>query len=104
VYWEGKRVSGTAQGNISWGNATVSIDSTGGYSDNPESYLRLPDDYGIAGIHESVHLAGKNALYTEELLSEAIRALEPGKYSEGVYWEWGLRDNCLPPHRRGTGR
>lgn len=102
--WKGKRVSGTAQGNIPSGDAKVTIDSGGGFSDRPDGYLRLPADYGIAGIHEIIHLAGKNTTYTEELLSEAVRALEPDKYSKGVWWEWGLRNHCLPPKWRGNVR
>lgn len=99
--FEGKSVSATAEGNILTGNAKITINSKGGYRDNPASISRLPYDYGIAGIHEIVHLAGKNTTYSEELLQRAADALEPNAKKD---FEWGLRNHCLPPHLRGNVR
>jgi hypothetical protein len=97
--FEGKSVSATAEGNILAGNARITINSKGGYRDNPASISRLPPDYGLAGIHEIVHLAGKNTTYSEGLLQRAADALEPNAKKD---FEWGLRNHCLPPHLRGN--
>ena len=99
--FEGKLVSAIAEGNILTGNAKITINSKGGYRDNPASISRLPYDYGMAGIHEIVHLAGKNTTYSEELLQRAADALEPNAKKD---FEWGLRNHCLPPHLRGNVR
>ena len=47
-------------------------------SDNPASLARLPYDYGITGIHEIIHLAGKNTTYSEDLMNRAAGGLERG--------------------------
>lgn len=83
--------SGVAFGNILRGNATAMIFLKGGYSDNPASLTRLPYDYGISGIHEIVHLAGKNTTYSKGLLNRAAGGLERGSNFDKY-----LKDNCLP--------
>ncbi|HEX8140052.1 MAG TPA: hypothetical protein VF544_20995 [Pyrinomonadaceae bacterium] len=83
--WEGKPVSATAEG-ILQGNARVTINSKGGFRDDPASISRLPSDYGIAGIQEIIHLAGKNTLYSEELLLRAANALEPNGRPSASTW------------------
>ena len=104
VLWQGKPVSGTVSGNLLEGTGKVMLASKSGYRDNPLSISRLPSDNGIAAIHEIIHLAGKNTYYGEELLSKAAQALEPDRISEGTWWEWGLRNHCLPPELRGRDR
>jgi hypothetical protein len=82
--------SGLAWGNILRGDATAMIFLKGGYSDNPASLARLPYDYGISGVHEIIHLAGKNTTYSEELLDRAARGLE-----RGTNFDKYLKDHCL---------
>jgi hypothetical protein len=90
--------SGLAYGNILHGTATAIIFSKGGYSDNPASISRIPYDYAMSGVHEIIHLAGKNGTYDEPLLTQAANALEPGKnYSD---WDVALKEHCLPPNLR----
>ena len=87
--------SGLSFGNILRGDATAMIFLKGGYSDNPASLARLPFDYGISGIHEIIHLAGKNTLYSEALLNRAAGGLE-----RGSGFDTYLKNHCLPAKQR----
>ena len=90
--------SGLAHGTIGGGNANVWIFLKGGYSDNPASLSRLPFDYGISGIHETIHLAGRSSTYSEALMDAAAQALDKNGYSDFDHY---LFEHCLPPNLRG---
>jgi hypothetical protein len=90
--------SGLSTGTILGGNANAWIFLKGGYSDNPASISRLPFDYGISGIHETIHLAGRSSTYSEALMDAATRALDKSATSSFDHY---LSEHCLPPNLRG---
>jgi hypothetical protein len=91
--------SGLADGTITGKSAHAWIFLKGGFSDNPASISRLPFDYAISGIHETVHLAGSRGTYSEELMNAAARMLD--KNHENSSFDHYLFEHCLPPNLRG---
>lgn len=66
---------------------------------NPASISRLPFDYAISGIHETVHLAGSRGAYSEALMNAAARILDDKH--ENSSFDHYLFEHCLPPNLRG---
>ena len=62
----------------------------------PSQMAILLASYGLVGVHETVHLAGRGSPYLEELLGRAARAIDPDvkDYNDG------LKRHCLPPNLR----
>jgi hypothetical protein len=90
--------SGLADGTILGNNAQAWIFLKGGVSDNPPSITRLPFDYAISGIHETVHLAGSRNTYSEDLIDAAARKLDKNVNSSFDHY---LFEHCLPAELRG---
>jgi len=91
--------SGLATGTIPSKNAQAWIFLKGGFSDNPASISRLPFDYAISGIHETVHLAGSGRPYSEALMNAAARILDDKH--ENSSFDHYLFEHCLPSNLRG---
>ena len=83
---------GASWGSITGGNAILWIYQKGAYSDGLSySQKYLPMSYGESGIHELIHLAGKNGGYGEAILNLAARELKVG-----ASFEDALRNHCVP--------
>jgi hypothetical protein len=86
--------SGWAWGLFSVGNATINVSPRGYFSDRPQDYQRTIDQIGMTGLHEVIHLTGKNGAYIEEFMTEAAKLLEP---NAGItWWDNALEQHCAP--------
>jgi hypothetical protein len=89
---------GWAWGVYGQGNATINVSRQGYYSNRPYAAARIPYAYGLNGLHEVIHLSGKNGSYNDALLTQAANALEPdagiGKGDQA--WGVALKKHCIP--------
>jgi hypothetical protein len=94
--------SGSAGGYLVRGDATITV-SPFRYYANSHSYVirsaieNAPYRYGITGLHEVIHHAGRY-WYGDDFLTRVARSLEPD--ANISYWDHALQNHCLPANRR----
>jgi len=89
---------GTTEGYYRNGSVTIKITPLGYFADNPRGAYSIPVRYGLTGLHELIHAAGRNEKYLESDLLEAAKSLEP----KGGYFDWdqALAKHCAPANLR----
>jgi len=96
--------SGKASGYLVQGNATITVTPIRYYANSP-SYIirpavkRAPYVYGITGLHEVIHHAGR-FWWDDAFLTTVARSLEPDANISD--WDYALQDHCLPANQRSN--
>jgi hypothetical protein len=110
VVFDGKQYGGTIQGSIANGDAKVLIAPASWPVATPTANMvrMSQEDYALAGLHETVHHAGRFT-YSDRQLAEAAFNItgittnyptDPATAGVGAwsrYWGDILEDHCKPP-------
>jgi YD repeat-containing protein len=94
--------SGSANGYLVRGNATITVTPVRYYANSPSYVIRsavenAPYRYGITGLHEVIHHSGRY-WYDDDFLTQVAQSLEPN--AKITYWDHALQNHCLPANRR----
>jgi len=94
--------SGSANGYLVRGNATITVTPVRYYANSPSYVIRsavenAPYRYGITGLHEVIHHSGRY-WYDDDFLTQVAQSLEPN--ANITYWDHALQNHCLPANRR----
>jgi hypothetical protein len=94
--------SGSAGGYLVRGDATITVTPVRYYANSPSYVIHsaienAPYRYGITGLHEVIHHAGRYR-YDDDFLTKVARSLEPD--ANISYWDHALQNHCLPANRR----
>lgn len=106
--FDGKPAGGTVGGSIANGDAKVYISPQSWGPAPTATQIRMSqEDYALAGLHETVHHAGR-FLYSDQQLAIAAHAItgiadhypaanETNPFAWSRYWNDILVDHCKPP-------
>jgi len=94
--------SGSANGYLVRDNATITVTPVRYYANSPSNVIRsaienAPYRYGITGLHEVIHQAGRY-WWDDDFLTKVARSLEPDANISD--WDHALQNHCLPANRR----
>ncbi len=109
VVFNGKRYGGTIDGYIAKGDAKVYLEPQAwpGAVPNAVQIKMSQQDYALAGLHETIHHAGRFTYSDKQLAiaAHAVTGIEDNYPAEGEtssgawsrYWNDILKDHCRPP-------